>query len=321
MPNQIWFVSYPNGEARQLTNDLNDYSSLGVSANENLVVSVQSAQINTVWVGETGQNQNEFQQIASETSLLSPLELTSDDRLIFLSNADGGSNLWTMRTDGSDRRQITADAQADMRGICAAPDAKRIVFVSSRSGKSNLWRVDTNGENLTRLTGGEREAYPVCSPDNQFVIYQKGFGAGIKSTLWKVSINGGDSIRLTDYFAFRPALSTDGARVAFFYMTEDKWRIGVVSSEGGAIQESFAVPDNVPDRIVRWSSNNRDLFYAANNGEVGNVWRLTPNGQSKQITDFNTNHLETFTLSPDGKKLAATRTSNLSDVVLISNQE
>ncbi|MGI8469992.1 MAG: TolB family protein, partial [Pyrinomonadaceae bacterium] len=318
--NQIWFVSFPEGEARKLTNDLNDYSSLGVSPDGKLVVSVQATQTSSLWVGEAGNNSSGFKQIASETGFLSPIDLTSDDRLIFRSNADGKSNLWTMRTDGGERRQLTADAQADMRGICVTPDAKRIVFVSSLAGKYDLWRVDVDGENLTRLTSGDGEMFPACSPDNQFIIYQKSLRAGIGKALWKIPLNGGQQIPLTDYYAIRPAISPDGRRVAFFYMSDEKWRIGIVSANGGLIEQSFDVPDNVPDRIIRWAQNNRDLFYAANIGDIGNVWQLSPDGKTKQITDFDSNLLDAFALSPNAKKMAITRTTTVSDVVGIAEQ-
>lgn len=318
--NQIWFVSFPEGEARKLTNDLNDYSSLGVSPDGKLVVSVQATQTSSLWIGEAGSNSSGFKQIDSETGVLSPIDLTSDNQLIFRSSADGKSNLWTMRTDGGERRQLTADAQADMRGICVTPDAKRIVFVSSLAGAYDLWRVDVDGGNLTRLTSGDGEMFPACSPDNQFVIYQKSLGARIGKALWRISLNGGQQIPLTDYYAIRPAISPDGRRVAFFYMSDEKWRIGIVSANGGLMEQSFDVPDNVPDRIIRWAQNNRDLFYAANIGDVGNVWQLSPDGKTRQITDFDSNLLDAFALSPNAKKMAITRTASVSDVVGIAEQ-
>lgn len=318
-PSQIWFVSAANGEARMLTNDLNDYSYVGVMADGKQIVSVQESRTSSIWLGTVGQNADDFKELISETGTLDTIVLTANDNIIFRSNADGKPNLWRIGTDGSGRKQITVDAQVDGRGLCASPDAKQIVFPSRKAGKVNLWRVSVDGGDAGQLTFGEGEFYPNCMPDNRGVIYQKGFGYGIKSTLWKISLDGGKPIQLTDYYAIRPALSPDGRRIAFFYITNDKWSIGIVSSDGGGIEQIFDVPDGVLDRILRWSPDGQSLFYIANEGNVGNVWSLPLNGQlPKQVTKFNSQLLVDFVPTQPAKRAVVTRTVKLRDVVIIS---
>ena len=40
---QIWYVSYPEGDARRITNDLNSYSSLSINGNASALVAVMTA--------------------------------------------------------------------------------------------------------------------------------------------------------------------------------------------------------------------------------------------------------------------------------------
>lgn len=318
---QIWFISSADGEARVLTYDLNDYSYIGVTTNGKQIVSVQESRTSSIWLGTIGQNANDFKEVISETGTLDTIALTANDNIIFRSNTDGKPNLWTIRTDGSERKQLTVDAEVDGRGLCVAPDAKQIVFPSRKAGKVNLWSVDVNGGDARQLTFGDGEFFPTCLPDNREVIYQKGSGYGIKSTLWKISLDGGDPIQLTDYYAIRPALSFDGKHIAFFYITKDKWRIGIISSNGGKIEQNFDVPDGVLDRNLRWSPDGQSLFYIANDGNVGNVWSLPMNGQlPKQLTKFNSHLLADFIPTQHDNEVVLTRTVKLSDVVIISEE-
>ena len=317
--NQIWFLPYPQGEPRRITNDLNHYGWLSVTADGESFAAVQTNTTNSIWVGEAESGAETFKEIASEVGELHPLHWTPDGRIVFRSNKDGVSNLWTMDADGGNRRQLTTNAQVDSRGMCVSPDGKYIVFASWRSGKSNLWRVDAaDGGNLTRLTDGEADSYPRCSPDNRTVIYQKGIYA--KPTLWKVPLTGGESAPLTDFRAKWAAISTDANRVSYLQMADNKWRMGVISVEGSAMQQRVDVPADLAESTIYWSLDNQALFYIAAVGSVGNIKSLPLNGSpAKPLTNFTSHLLADFSLSPDGKRLAVTRTLSLSDVVLIEN--
>ncbi len=320
MPNQIWFISAADGAARRLTNDLSDYSYLGVTADGKQIVAVQETRTSSVWLGTVGQNENDFKELISETGALDTIVSTTDGGIVFRSNADGKSNLWTVGADGG-RKQLTVNAQVDGRGLCAAPDGKQIVYPSQKAGKVNLWRVDADGGDVRRLTFGDGEFYPDCLPDKREIIYQKGSGYGIKSMLWKISLDGGEPVQLTDYYAIRPAISPDGRRVAFFYIAKEKWSIGIVSTDGGAIEQNFEVPDGLLERLLRWSPDGQSLYYIANKGNVGNVWSLPLNTQlPKQVTKFDSQLLVDLVPIQSGKKAFVSRTVKLSDVVIISEE-
>lgn len=315
-PNQVWFVSAIDGEVRVLTNDLNDYSYLALSADGKQMVAVQETRTSAIWLGVPGQDQNNFKKVVSETGQLDMIAPMPNGDLIFRSIADRRSSLSTIRADGSGRRLVTFDVDVDERGMCVTPDGKQAIFPMHRSGKVNLWRVAIDTGEVTQLTGGDVDVYPVCTPDGASVIYQKGFGFGVRSTLWKVAIDGSEPTRLTDYFAMRPAVSIDGKRVVFFYMTDDKWSFGVASADGGPIDKSIDVPDGVPDRLAHWSTDGRSVLYAANTGEAGNIWQLPLDGRRPQpVTNFASQEIEDFFLANSGKLMGVTRTSATSDVV------
>lgn len=316
--NQVWFLSYPEGQARQITNDLNSYSLISVANDSNLFAALQTGTTSGIFVGELGTN--DFKEIVSEVGNLNPLVWIPDGRIVFRSAADGVSNLWTINADGSNRRQLTVDAQVSERGLSVSPDGKYIVFVSWRSGKSNLWRVDADGNNLTQLTNGEADAYPRFTPDSQSVIYQKGILTNLR--LWEVSINGGVPVQLTDFLSKWVAVSEDGNQLSYFHLDDDKWRFGFLSLNGQPNLADIDVPVNLVDHTVYWSPDNQNLFYINTEGNTGNLWMLPLDGtKSKPVTNFTSQLLADFSLSPDGTHLALARSVSVSDVVLITNEK
>jgi eukaryotic-like serine/threonine-protein kinase len=81
-------------------------------------------------------------------------------------------DLFVMRSDGSDIRQITADPHRD-RGPTWTPDGERIVFYSSRGGTYQIWSIRPDGSDLTQMTAltGERgPIYPLVSPDGKKMV-------------------------------------------------------------------------------------------------------------------------------------------------------
>jgi DNA-binding winged helix-turn-helix (wHTH) protein/Tol biopolymer transport system component len=316
--NQIRFLSYPQGEARQITNALSQYESLSATADSESFVSIETNTVNGIYVGEVGADANRFEEIISETGALSPLVWTPTGKIIYRSRKDGVSNLWMMDAAGGDRRQLTTNAQVDSRGLCISPDGKYLVFGSWRNGKSNLWRVDADGGNLMQLTTGEVDVFPSCSPDNRTVVYQKGLHS--RQRLWKVPLAGGEPVQLTDSYSKWSAISNDGSWISYFFMADDKWRFGIISSAGGAMLQRLDVPATLKEYSTHWSPDNKSLFYVSTVGTVGNIWSLPLDGSTaKPITSFTSQSLSDFSLSPDRKHFAISRVSITSDAVLISN--
>lgn len=313
---QIRFLSYPGGEAAQITNDLNQYEGLSATADGESFVTIQTNTISGIFVGETGAE--DFREIISETGALQPFVWTPDGKIIFRSTADGSSNLWKIDADGGNRRQLTTNAQVDSGRLCVSPDGKYLVFASWRLGKTNLWRVAAAGGDLTQLTDGEADTRPQCTPDGQSVVYQSGLHS--KPQLWKVPLAGGEAVRLTDFYAKWASISNDGSRISYLYMTDDKWRIGIISSAGGSMLQGLDVPSDLREPVIHWSPDNQSLFYAGEAGNVGNVRSLPLDGSApKPLTNFKTHSLDNFSWSSDGKSLAVSRNTNVSDVILVEN--
>ena len=104
-------------------------------------------------------------------------------------------------------------------------------------------------------------------------------------------------------------------------MADDKWRLGIISPDGGAPLQSLDVPANLKENVVRWSPDNQSLFYISTVGSVGNIRSLPLDGsQTQPLTHFKSHSIDSFAFSPDNKRLAVASSLTVSDVVLITDE-
>ena len=92
--------------------------------------------------------------------------------------------IWTMKSDGSDKRQITELGAASF-APAFYPDGKHIIFssnVGSTGGMGNfeLYGVDLDGKNLERITFTEGfDGFPMFSPDGKKLVWISGRNAKV----------------------------------------------------------------------------------------------------------------------------------------------
>ncbi len=315
---QIWRFSYPEGEARRITTDFNNYASMSLTADSNDLVTVQSNTISNIWVAAKGDASSAVQIKSGGNNLdgIEGIAWTPDGRVVYDSLASGALNIWIMNADGTDQKQVTVDAGVHFRAK-VSPDGRYIVFVTIRNDKANIWRMNLDGSNPKQLTNGNSDWDPAVSPDSRWVIYtaQK---SGMPY-LWKVSIDGGDAVQLIDKYTTLAEVSPNGKWIVCSYRKDvnSTWRYAIIPYEGG---EPIKVFDLLGKKgNFRWSPDGRSLNYLRDSqGGMTNIWSFPLDDKPpKQLTDFKTEQIYNFAWSSDGKNLVLARGTTTSDVVLI----
>jgi Tol biopolymer transport system component len=142
---QIWLISYPSGEARRITNDLNAYSSVTLSGNSSSMVAVHTVRVCTLWIAPNGEAAR-ARQLASGKFLggadtacvpYNTVAWTPDGRIVFTSTKSGSQDIWITDADGGDQKQLTIDSGANFSPT-VSPNGRYIVFVSDRAGSPNI---------------------------------------------------------------------------------------------------------------------------------------------------------------------------------------
>jgi TolB protein len=324
---QIWFLSYPSGEMRRITNDLNYYRSIGLTTTADKLVTIESGGLVNVWIAPEGDAKRAVQlptgNVGFYASTGNALAWTPDGRVVFVSNESGRADIWIMDPDGSNRKQLTANMEQNLSPE-VSPDGRYVVFVSTRGDLRRVWRINLDGRSAQPLTNGPIDSYPIVSADGKWVFYSS--QRRDRWTLWRVSIDGGNATQLSDKPASGPAVSPDGKFVAYLFPDSvDAFappnRIGVMPVEGGEPSKTFVIQGSgTVTTILKWSADGGSLLYTVNNTNVTNIWMQNLDGSpAKQVTDFKDSLMTGFSYSRDGKQLACLRGALLRDAVLISD--
>ncbi len=312
---QIWFVPYPKGEARRITNDLTDYRDLGVAADGRTIVTVQSEKKANIWLVPANDLDHPRQLTTTSYDGLNGLSWTPDGRLVYTSQIAGEQNLWILDPNAGTPKQLTAHAGFSETPT-VSPDGRYIVFLSNRNGQEHLWRIDIDGRQPMQLTRGIGDRQPTFTLDGRAVIFR----SQNPSSLFRVGIDGGDPVRMTDRGGFDPNVSPDGKSIACGYRPApaDKNRFALIPIDGGQ-------PRLISDwpalfGRLRWTPDGTALAYAARQSGVGNIWaQPIDGGAPKQLAHWNPAPIFSFDWSRDGKWLAYASGMITSDVVLITD--
>ena len=326
----LWFISYPDGHTRRVTNDLNSYRTVALTQDGKKLASIQSRGLVNLWLVPEGDVNKAVRLPTGNvssffTSTGSNVAWVPDGRIVYVSNEGGNADVWIADPDGNNRKQLTAASSTDVSPVVTA-DGRYVVFVSWEDNKKNVWRMNMDGSNPVRLTSGLADAFPSLSPDSRWVIYSS--LDGTKPTLWKVSIDGGTPVQVTDHAALTSAVSPDGRSIAFSYPeSQDPFappnRIAVIPFEGGQISKTFEVPAiGTVLSVTHWSHDGKSILYSVTASNVTNIWsQPLDGGAAKQVTDFKDLLMTGFAWSFDGKQLACTRGSLVRDAILVTDNK
>ncbi len=165
--------------------------------------------------------------------LLMPVALVAQERIAYNSFASGNADIWSMKTDGSDPRQLTTNAAAD-GDPSYSPDGGKIAFVSVRDGNQEIYVMNADGTNQKRLTNNSVIDFdPSWSPDGSkiiFVSFRDGSG-----DVFTMNPDGSNPVNVSNFPAgneTEPVFSPDGKQIAFRGLREGKIEIYIMNADG-----------------------------------------------------------------------------------------
>ena len=330
---QLWRIAYPSGALQRITNDLNIYRGVSLSADGERLLARQFTLYSHIWTGAANDLQNLEQRTFGNLNRdgVGGLDWTPEGDVLYVARVMENYDIWLYRPSDDSRRQITKNAGEINRTPVVSPDGKYIFFDSNRTGNNHIWQMDVNGEDQRQITFGEKEIelYPQISPDGEWLYYiQK---AAAASRVWRRSLKDGRSEPLTDSEGFAPdsflSLSPDGRFLAFHNAVGK-----AAENEGGATyQVAIISTDKHPGTkfvkisasrlIVRWSHDGSALDYIANTAGNGQIWRqmLAGNTTPTLLVDLPKAFLHNFAWSADGEDLVLSRGQQANDAILLTN--
>ena len=251
-------------------------------------------------------------QVTDRTSMnLSPVWLPAGRRLLFISNRDGGRDVYTVALSSTGKAEgpahrITTGLNAATIGLSA--DGKRLVYAAFAQG-ANVWALTVpkggpvSASSARPVTTGNQIIESIdVSRDGQWLVFDTDRTGN--QDIFRMPIAGGEPEQLTSHPGddFQPHFSPDGREIAFHGFRSGTRDLYVMSAAGG--DEHPAMATRGQDRDPDWSPDGQQLVYDTDTTGRAEIYTIqrTGNGWGKPVR--RTQDGGTFPLwSPDGRHL------------------
>ncbi|MBV9183810.1 MAG: DUF5050 domain-containing protein, partial [Acidobacteria bacterium] len=320
---QIKFQPYPSGQWQNVTNDLNDYHNVTVTADSKALVTVQEQPSSAIYLGSApsrwpGEIKLSPAPITSGQDEGNNVVWGTDGKLYF---TDGNFHGYRMNPDGSSRARVPdRDTNASSPVPCG-PEA--LVFANLKNNNLNLFRQNLTTGEIKQLTFERDTESPVCTRDGGLVYYTDVLEGAV---LKRVSTSGGSpEVFATGCVNPCVSLSRDDHWIAFhqFSGTSGEHREFVVVQDVDGGHRVTLPATGVVGSRPEWTPDGRGLILDKRSGAGTNLfYQPLDGGMATELTHISSEPLwvTSYSLSPDGKQIALGRGRvNDSDLVMFSN--
>jgi Tol biopolymer transport system component/DNA-binding winged helix-turn-helix (wHTH) protein len=218
-------------------------------------------------------------------------------RIVFAwdGEAKGGFHIYVASASGGGATPITSQAASDGSPVWS-PDGREIAFLrDSGSGTAGVWLIQPDGSGARKLGDirtGLTASAPSWTRDRQSLILSQPAGEAAIPALFQVSTGSGEERQITFPTAalpggdLSPAVSPDGAQLAFTRSTSISWRdIFLAPVAGHAAPVRLTDAKMIVDRIA-WTPNGRALVFAASNTTAGSRHLFRVDVATRRVTEL-----------------------------------
>lgn len=217
-----------------------------------------------------------------------------DGRHVYYSSyRDGTRALWRIRVRGGAPERVTLGTGMEVRPSLSR-DGRRLAYATGTEGHA-IVLVDRPSGRRTRLEESRLVGFASLDPAGRFVVYTS--SRENSADLWVTDLRGGlpagDPRRLTELggSAASPAVSPDGAWVAFYLVKDGNRDIHVVPAAGG---EPVAVARHpASDTLPAWSVDGSRLAFVSDRDGAEQIFVVAmrggrPAGEPERVTRAST---------------------------------
>ncbi len=138
--------------------------------------------------------------------------------------------LYTMDSDGSNKKKVSGDAELNEDKFSFSPDGKRILFLTNY----NIWTVNTDGSDLRQLTEGNNSNYLSWSSNGEKLVFTKSDEEKNTNDIWIVNREGKNQVTLTreKIVLEHPVFSSDGRHLAFWTIESTDYHFWIMNIDG-----------------------------------------------------------------------------------------
>jgi serine/threonine protein kinase/WD40 repeat protein len=285
----------PDGRALALSMEEVPYPTAGPEPNAIWIVDVQSGQAKKIL----------------EQSVAGPAWSPHGSRLAYWAVTGGERDIWTVKPDGGDPRQVTHDRATDWWPQWS-PDGGVLYFLSDRGGASNIWRVSIDeasgihrGDPEPVTTGTSEILSFALSRDGRHIASSV---STYQSRLEKLAFDParaatvGSPIKILLSSASAPDVSGDNRKFTYMVFSPHE-DIAAAEIDGTRVRQ--LTDDPYRDRFPRWSPQGERIAFFSNRSGNYQIWTIRVDGSDlRQETDVAGWDLVAPAWAPNGKRLS-----------------
>lgn len=274
------------GPAKALTTGVG-VGDIALSADGSKLAYEKIVENSSIWsmpiAAERPLTMEDAQLITSENSFIENIAISHDGEWLAIdSNRSGNVDIWILRTDGSDLRQITTHPAHDWHPTWS-PDGKRIAFHSVRSGNRDIWlKPVAGGPGKQLTTDPDKNLDPLWSPHSDEIAFSS-FHSG-SLDIWIVSES--TSLQKLPFYQTKAARcymwSPDGKKLVVTSRKTGKAELYLLSTNSSQM-EQLTHGELGNSRPFAWSADGSTIYTRASN----NIYAISAtDGTSRRLTNF-----------------------------------
>ena len=287
--NQVGFISYPEGDFREITRDTDNYTSLGLSNDGKNLLAVRFQQNYQLFIlpADTADS-NKAREISSGESVHTFAWMENDAVIV-----KQGFGLQRIDLTAGNETPLASDNVHSAYEPTVCDDGRTVVFGSvGRPDRlsASLWRVEMNGGKLMNLTTGKNDSVPACSPDGEWVYYVDVVGHG---KILRVPLAGGKAETVSGVVAFHDDetdgaldLARNGNMMVTFAAEQGKLKAVILDPKTGKTLRALDLDPRVWPFTLRFAPDGKSVVYPVRINDVDNLWEQPiPGGKERQVTN------------------------------------
>jgi len=315
---QVYSVSYPDGTMRRITNDLNNYVGISITADGRSIVTLQMNSNRQIWNVPAGNSAHAIQISNGTEKHFDLVSWQGDDHIVFDQDENGSLdnyNIFRARPDGTQQQQLTF-GPGNNTNPSVSPDGETIAFVSNRSGQDQLWRMSVDGRSVTRVIDTPNSVIrPVFASDGKSIYFSVSVAG--QCHIWQVAADGGTPWPVIDADVYRWSVSPDGSYLAYSAFDKETKTVRT-NIHPLHPDDSERVLDISPETWMEWAGDEKALYFNTAEDGSQNIWRQPLDGSKpRPITTFSSEQVYRFVWSPNGENLTCIRHTTTFDAVML----
>ncbi len=156
-----------------------------------IIIVILSIFINLVCCKEKSETTEYDGREPASWQCFSPYNIPKGDKIVFVSDRDRNTEIYTMNTDGSEQTRLTDNSVGDM-WPCFSPDGDKIVYTSN----AEIYIMGIDGSEQTRLTDNSADdSEPYFSPYGDKIIFRSNRKGN--NEIYTMNIDGSKQTNLT----------------------------------------------------------------------------------------------------------------------------